>query len=383
MSVLKLMLHDDWEIFGDGSGSVLKSMIEPASEILKVCNKHRVPYTFFAEVGQQLTMLKSEHMPHKRDATLWEGFLKEAINDGHDVQLHFHPQWIDAKWTKHGWNLNFEKWSIGNLPFEEMKHWLQLGKRYLEDLLTPINPDYSTIAFRAGSWMAQPSKNLIRALNEIEIKADCTVIKGKKINLGAMGDIDYTNAPSSLLPWHTTEWDIATQASSSSENGILCIPTYAEITYLHPAIFELFYNYQSFFFGLRRNFHFYKKQRSYRSNFEKYAQKVQGIKTIYHFSFLNKIVHPYTYYLDFGKYHYKTILKTLLSLIKACEKNNFGNVPVILFTHSKSFYGIKNFGNLLAALTEISQVTFSKTQDVIMELNQNLFTKNNSQYFEK
>lgn len=369
------MLHDDWEIFGDGSGSVLTSMIEPASQILKVCNNYNVPYTFFAEFGQQLAMLNSDHLPHKKEAALWEEFLKEAIRNGHDVQLHFHPQWIDANWEKDHWILNFEKWSIANLSYKEIKYWLGLGKNYLENLLKPLNPNYRTIAFRAGSWMAQPSKNLIKALSEIGIKADCTVIKGKRINMGKMGAIDYTNAPSSLLPWYASEWDIATSNSSHSDEGLLCIPTYAEITYLHPALFEFAYNYKSFFYGVKRNIHFYKKKRNYNADFNRLLQDNQGVENISHFDFLNKVIRPQTYYLDFGKYHFKTILKTLMSLIKLCEKHQLDNVPVILFTHSKSFYDLQNFENLLAALAETPKITFSGTQAVIENLNKKLILR--------
>lgn len=369
--ILNLMFHDDWEIFGDGSGDVSTSMIKPASQILKVCNKYQVPYTFFVEVGQQFAMLNSEFFYHNEDAKLWEAFLKGAVSEGHDVQLHFHPQWIDANWEGNQWKLNFAKWSIANLPYKEIKHWLYKGKEYLENLLQPSAPGYKTVAFRAGSWMAQPSGNLIKALLEIGIVADCTVIKGKKVDVGKMGSIDFSNAPSSFLPWYASSWDVATLGRANP--GLICIPTYSEITYVHPALFEILYNFQSVFFGIKRNFHFYRKIKRY-SGFE--SIRPHHLKEISHYSFLSKLSAPHTYYLDFGKYHYKTIFKTIRVLVELCKSRELQNVPVILLTHSKSFYDINNFERLLNALSDLHEISFSRTQDAVENINREIILKN-------
>ena len=41
----------------------------------------------------------------------------KAIMQGHDVQLHIHPQWIGAKLNNNGlWNLKLDQWGIGYLP---------------------------------------------------------------------------------------------------------------------------------------------------------------------------------------------------------------------------------------------------------------------------
>src|SRR4051794_9218662 len=104
------MLHDDWELHGDGSGDMNELMFEPARKILGVCERYGAKYTFFAEVGQQFAMLSSPLEKHRRAAAQWEEVLRDAVRRGHDVQLHLHPQWIGAKSQTQGFDLDYAKW---------------------------------------------------------------------------------------------------------------------------------------------------------------------------------------------------------------------------------------------------------------------------------
>ena len=55
--MIHLLLHDDWEIFGDGTGDPVKLMFDPARRLLDICDSYGAKYTFYAEFGQQLYML--------------------------------------------------------------------------------------------------------------------------------------------------------------------------------------------------------------------------------------------------------------------------------------------------------------------------------------
>ena len=55
--MIHLMLHDDWEIYGDGTGDPEVLMFDPARRIVDICDKHVAKYTFYAEIDQQLNML--------------------------------------------------------------------------------------------------------------------------------------------------------------------------------------------------------------------------------------------------------------------------------------------------------------------------------------
>ena len=115
MSELNLLLHDDWEIYGDGTGDPETLMFEPAKRILDICDRYGAKYTFYAEIGQQLHMLNAPEKRWNQYASTWESVLKDAIQRGHDVQLHFHPQWIGAELKNGIWHLDHSKWSAGNV----------------------------------------------------------------------------------------------------------------------------------------------------------------------------------------------------------------------------------------------------------------------------
>lgn len=45
--MLHLLLHDDWEIYGDGTGDPEKHTFEPVARVLDICDKYGAKYIFF------------------------------------------------------------------------------------------------------------------------------------------------------------------------------------------------------------------------------------------------------------------------------------------------------------------------------------------------
>ena len=369
MSLLKIMFHDDWELYGDGSGDIEKHMFKPAKRILECCNKYDVKYTFFAEFGQQLSMEASGNTVLKDYATTWKKFLQDAVYYGHDVQLHFHPQWIGAVYHKGRWHLDFKKSSIALMNYNVIKTWLLKGKHYLEDLLRPVKPSFRILAHRAGGWMVQPSKNLVRALLDIGIIADCTVIKGFTSGNLLSGSFNFQYAPSALIPWYADENDMAIMNQRSS--GLICIPTFAQTVFLPRPIAEVLINPGSFFWGVKRNLYFYRKKRNYLP-----MPPLQNLKLPFenamYFECFNRIFAQRVIKLDFGVYHYRTILKIIKKALRILQRHKISNVPLILYTHSKDFYSIDNFKKLLSRLSAMPMVQFSTTQEVVENMDKNL-----------
>ena len=121
--------------------------------------------------------------------------LIEAVGHHHDVQLHLHPQWKDARKTRSGtWELDLSLWRSPDLPVEDFKTILQQGKIWLEKLIKPHSPDYRCLAFRAGGWCIQPSEYIIKALLEINFLVDSSVAPGQHCQ--TVGEhYDFRNAP--------------------------------------------------------------------------------------------------------------------------------------------------------------------------------------------
>ena len=64
------------------------------------------------------------------------------------------------KWKRH---LNLSEWRLGGYSREgeySLVNLLQKGKQTLEDLITPIDPEYRCIAIRAGGYNIQPSEEI-------------------------------------------------------------------------------------------------------------------------------------------------------------------------------------------------------------------------------
>lgn len=198
---VKLFLTSDYEIWGDGRGSVPKSVIEPTNRMMEICKPFGAKLTFFFDVCEYWAMSKisedSEFGYYREWSSLMLTQLRGALKDGHDVQLHFHPQWLDARLNEKGvWRLNDHLW---RLPLIEnhgyfINDLFRRGKDALEELFKEDHPDYSVQAFRAGAWCIQPEENVIKALKMNNIKVDSTAAYGMHKNDGRTL-FDFRNVP--------------------------------------------------------------------------------------------------------------------------------------------------------------------------------------------
>ena len=218
-----LILSNDWEVFGDGSGDYFVVQHRPLEECLDVVGKYGAKITVMAEVGQQwwgFKRLGEQEEWASEIANVWEEILCETIRQGSDVQLHLHPQWLDAKYVNKKWELNLNKWSIARLDPLEAEEALRQGKQYLEELLKPVDANYQCHSFRAGAYCIQPSTHIIPILQKLGFLCDTSVTKGYRDT----EFYDYRNAASNMIPWFAKE-DV--RYSSKDATGLLEIPIYS------------------------------------------------------------------------------------------------------------------------------------------------------------
>lgn len=355
--MIKLMLHDDWEIYMNGSGDPKRLMFDKAKRILDICDKYGAKYTFFAEVGQQFAMLNSKFKEHKLIANEWENIMKDAIERGHDVQLHFHPQWIGADFQDSNWILNVKNQSIAKMSYEDILLHLSKGKIYLSELLSSNNHKHEVLAFRAGGWMNQPSTNLIKALVECGIRAEVSVVKEKLIIDGYNNIIDFRGAASNFQPWFPNIDDIK-NADYPVERQLFCIPTYSKTYNLPLPLFLLFKDPLSFSYYLDIN----------RKVKNSYAEKASYFKKPSKLQYLLTLFNKKSTYGSFGYIHYSTLLRMIRDVKRFQKKGKFNWLPMIMLTHSKSFHSLENFETFLRILSNDENVNFATTEAVINEL---------------
>ena len=181
MLTIHLALVDDWELSGNGSGDVRRLQFEPLRRLVSIYNRLGIHGSFNAEVMQQITFRQhqDQHEELKVLADEWDEVVKETFRQGHDIQLHIHPQWQNAEYHDGRWKLTSD-WSILNYSREAARAMLQRGKEYLESLLQQVDPRYRCVSFRSGAWCIAPSPHMLELLVELGIVFDMSIVAGVK-----------------------------------------------------------------------------------------------------------------------------------------------------------------------------------------------------------
>jgi hypothetical protein len=225
------ILTFDYELFGSGKGSVKKHLVDPTNKILKNLDKSGTKVTFFVEQLEvaALINLKNEYPQYSReyiDAELLEQQLFNIVDQGHDIQLHLHPQWYGAKYVNGVWQLNFAWWRFSALPYRASKEGvpgkyelIKEGKEWLEGLIRKIKPDYQCVAFRAGGYNVGADKSSVDALLNNDIELDSSVCPGYFSN-SSLSKYDYTAVDHTLTFWRASE---SLLLKSSNENKASCL----------------------------------------------------------------------------------------------------------------------------------------------------------------
>lgn len=220
---LGLIISNDWELFGDGSGDYFEVQHRPLEALLQTVEDHGATLTVMAEVGQQWAHRHiAPQAPWAREIVeAWESILRDTVARGSDVQLHFHPQWLQARYERDQWHVNYDQWAIGALDTASIERHLREGKHYLERLLQPVNPDYECVAFRAGAYCIEPSQDVIASLQKLGFLCDSSVTKG----LYHPQYYDYRDAHGHLVPWFVSPNGV--KYKHDRDEGLLEIPIYA------------------------------------------------------------------------------------------------------------------------------------------------------------
>ena len=222
--LIYLAFVDDWEVRGNGTGDPSVLQFEPMRKLVKIFNKYGIRGSFNVEVMQQLAYRKLQERFHelKVVADEWEEVVLESFRQGHDIQLHIHPQWLGAQYEgDRNWKVDGD-WSILNYPDQQIRAMLASGKQYLETLLRKIDPAYACVSFRAGSWCAAPSDSLLPVLNELGFVFDMSIVAGIRFDTPQC-KLDYTQCEEPFAPYYPNMQDA--RRLSRSVEPIVCIPT--------------------------------------------------------------------------------------------------------------------------------------------------------------
>ncbi len=182
------ILTFDYEVFlGSRTGSIENCVLDPTNAILQVLRRNKARSIFFVDTTW-LFFLKENFYS---DFQLVSRQLQEITDSGSSVELHLHPQWIDA--VKAG----------SEIRFKSNRHYKlhSLNKTEIYDLLIKSVALLQSItgkkvrAFRAGGWCIEPFHEIKDAFESAGLLYDFSVLPGISLNDGKTYDFDFSNAP--------------------------------------------------------------------------------------------------------------------------------------------------------------------------------------------
>jgi hypothetical protein len=345
-----IILTNDWELYGNGQGDYFINQKEPLNSLLEIINSYQAKLTVFAEVVQQLNSL--EKAPANEElrtvSSDWEKTISDLVEQGHDVQLHIHPQLI-------GDNLkDFNKWSIANFSKLEMLDIISTCKKYLENTLKKTYKDYNCIAFRAGGYAIQPSQIVIENLLITGIRCDSSVTKGLSGSF-----FDFKNSYSHYFPWFCKS-DITLK--TKKKGSLLEMPIYS-IPKLDSPLLRVFL--PTIFYRLFHSIKLSKEDRiwlnmnmnknSGYSMKDKYSAQIK--RSFFKFIF-SKLIQRSSLQFDYDKIPAKILTNHIKKEWESINSGNFIKselfkdcyIPIVLIGHAKELKSIYNIELLLKLL---------------------------------
>jgi hypothetical protein len=163
----------DYEIYGNGEGSLRELVYEPAERLKAIFEKWNARFVAFIEVAE-LEMIEANKTDPAID--LIKNQIREFYTDGYELGLHLHPQWYNARYENGKWRLDYGEYNLCTLPRHRIKEMVSRSIEYLRKLLGLT--DFVPFSFRAGNWLFQPTRSLAAVLAESGIRVDTSVFKG-------------------------------------------------------------------------------------------------------------------------------------------------------------------------------------------------------------
>ncbi len=176
----------DYEIYGNGEGSLRKLVYEPARILKEIFFRRNGRFVVFVEVAE-MEMIQAKNTDSAID--LVKDQIRDFYNEGFELGLHLHPQWYNAQYENGKWLLDYSEYNLCTLSQERMSRIINRSVSYLRDVLGAS--DFTPLSFRAGNWLFQPTHTLAAVLAAQGIRVDSSVFKG---GLQQQHRLDYRQA---------------------------------------------------------------------------------------------------------------------------------------------------------------------------------------------
>ena len=353
-----ILIEDDWEVMGNGLGNVAQLQYLPSLFFMKLANRLGIKLTFMVDVVQQLVYKEHIHSDHnlKLQKNLWDDTVLLMKHYGLDVQLHLHPQWMNATLKGDFFYLG-NNWNFGRYSNAAQESIIKDSISYLEDLITPIDPDYKVVAYKGGSWGLQPSGDLLRNMEKYGIRIIMGVREG--MSLPSNG-VDYTNLEEATMPYYPDYNDLCKISSEKKEIIIIPLQT------VTPGIKGLGFLAADM---IKRKIS--KKDSMYHYYNDKIPSQITDLSPVSEdsrprFPFIN-----YKTHLKIGNQPFSYLKTSFDQVIKRLGDTPFERIPILIECHTKQYTNYyKDIEKFLSyVLEKYSDVAeFSSLTDFLKEI---------------
>ena len=197
-------------------------MIRPMDELLKVLDKYNFKATLFVDtvfvnrLGELGVLYPELQEEYKKIL----GQLRGLYEQGHDLQLHIHPNWLHATYQDGQWQSVLTDYKLSDMTDEEVDRMFKEGK----ELLGRITGDHEkVIAYRAGAYCIQTYPDFVEVFKKYGIRIDSSVFRHQKSITEKWQQYDYTHIPKEYSYFFSKD---VCEKDNEGEFQEVSIPTY-------------------------------------------------------------------------------------------------------------------------------------------------------------
>ena len=315
----------DYEIYGNGVGSLRDLVLDPTLRLAELFNEFDAPFVVFAEAVEFAKMEESQSDP---DTAEVRAQLRQLRAAGHEIALHLHPWWANARYQDGCWLFDWSERNIATLSADRVETIVSNAIRYLREALN--DPSFTPFSFRSGLWAMQPTPVIAKTLARHGVKVDSSVFKGGRMR--TLG-LDYRPALTNAGVWNFSD-DINL---ADADGAMLEIPIHSQMV------------------------PFWRMLGGKRLKLQTKTRKASEGSRLPR-SWQDFVRFRYPRKLDFCRMTFEEMRETVTAVLKA-ERDQKDISPIVAIGHSKDFVDVGAVRSFLAFLRDrgVGVTTFSRT----------------------
>lgn len=316
----------DYEIYGNGEGSLDEQVFEPAEKLKALFLSWNARFVTFVEVAE-LERIEEKGSDPVIDRI--KNQIRDFYRSGFEIGLHVHPQWYNARYESGRWLLDQSEYNLCALPKERIEQIIDRSIAYLRNALA--EPDFIPHSFRSGNWLFQPTASLAAVLTERGIKLDSSVFKG---GYQRQNQLDYRTALRNSYYWRFN-----TDVNRPDPRGTLLeIPIYTKMVFPWQMVAK-------------------KRVQLQQKAASGYSAKVKLQRLTDFMRFRQPLK------LDFCRQTATELITMVEQVIKADKKDAASFKPIVVIGHTKDFFDFDTVESFLGYLQD-SDIFLSTFMDV-------------------